>query len=146
MGPEIKRVVACGQPSRAPKIIHRQRCDTHLGKTQCQILVELMQPTHIGIDEHLRSYGITGPGSIGSKTIPVCHSKHNIFALSSTICPRRHRWTCIVVVTHVVVSFTCFKVKYGGQLLLLSVTQRLYLMVFVRSRRQGFSKAVLLNT
>src|SRR5579875_341883 len=108
----LERVVARGQTGGTAKIINRHRFGAGFGETQRQVFVELVQPAHIGKDHYLRSRGMLRMRSIRREAIAVRGRQYDIFAACAAVGARRHRRTCIVIVTHsVMLSFS--KILYG---------------------------------
>src|SRR5437763_570548 len=81
----LERVIACCQASCTPKIIHCYRRYAGLSEAQGQFFVELVQATHIGIDEHLRTAWLVGMRNIGSKTIAICCGQYDVFTMSCAV-------------------------------------------------------------
>src|SRR5579885_3682342 len=51
----FKGIIPAAQAGSAPEVVNCNCGNTHLGKAQGQFFVELVQPAHIGIDNHLSS-------------------------------------------------------------------------------------------
>src|SRR5579884_670059 len=104
MRPVFKRLVTRGEASSATKIVDGKGGYTDLSKAHCQLLVEVVQTAHIGIDEDLRLPRLRRPRNVGSKAVAIRGSQDDVFSMSYARLTRWCWWNGIVVITHELVS------------------------------------------
>src|SRR6266566_1750055 len=115
MRPEIKRLIARGEASRAAKIVNHQGGNPNLGEAQRKFFVELVQTSHIGKDENLGLARTFRMGDIRGEAVAIRRLEHNIFSMSRASVPRWIWRNGLIVVTHrffspsnCVASIACF--------------------------------------
>src|SRR5579859_1018682 len=96
----LERLVARAQTGGASKIVDCQRRNAHLGETQRQFLVKLVQPAHIGIDKNLRVTRMLWKGKIGVKAVAIGGHQYQVLTLRRPRAARRCRRNSVVIVTH----------------------------------------------